>query len=171
MPEKLKFMVIILTAFLSISISAGCSAKKSVMNVEERPTKQDEAAYYSKDDTGSSFEQYFKLIGLSEKELLNTISEKPAVIDEGGLEFKNTGIRVWFDKESKVNQIYTANKNIEFKGAKIGDPVSKFKEVFGTPISDQNGDIHFKYENIFLSVNYDPDTGQTIAVYILKEDF
>lgn len=55
--------------------------------------------------------------------------------------------------------------------SKIGDKIGRFKEVFGSPVSDKNGDAHFKYNSIFLSVNYDTKTGETYAVYILRKDF
>lgn len=61
--------------------------------------------------------------------------------------------------------------DLNLNGVKIGDKISRFKEVFGNPVSDKSGDAHFKYKNIFLSVNYDANTGQTYAIYILKNDF
>jgi hypothetical protein len=121
-------------------------------------------------DTGKESELYH-LIGLTKDELKQILKEEPAVVDEGGLEFENYGIRVWFDKESKVSQIYLLNEEIELNGVKTGDKITKFKEVFGDPIKDENGDAHFRYEDYYLSVSYDTKTLETFSVYLLKEDF
>lgn len=124
-------------------------------------------------DKKSNLIEYIGLIGLSKEKLISTLEEKPSLIDEGGLEFKKTGIRVWLDKKNntQVEQVLVMRNDIDLNGAKIGDKISKFKEVFGNTISDKNGDAHFKYNDIFLSVNYDTTTGETYGVYILKNDF
>ena len=111
------------------------------------------------------------LIGLTKDELKQEIKEEPSVVDEGGLEFEDYGIRAWFDNDSKVNQIYLLNNDIEIDGIKTGDNIAEFKKAFGEPIKDENGDAHFKYKDYFLSVNYDTKTQETFSVYLLKEDF
>ncbi|NOW04034.1 hypothetical protein OD350_08210 [Clostridium beijerinckii] len=128
----------------------------------------------SKSDTGkNNFTKYMNLLDLSKEKLISTLNEKPSSIGEGGVEFKKAGIRVWFDQKNndKVEQIFTMRNDLNLNGVKIGDKISRFKEAFGNPVSDKNGDAHFKYKNIFLSVNYDANTGQTYAIYILKNDF
>lgn len=128
----------------------------------------------SKSDNGkNNFTEYMNLLGFSKDELINTLNEKPSSIGEGGVEFKKAGIRVWFDQKNndKVEQIFTMRNDLNLNGVKIGDKISRFKEVFGNPVSDKSGDAHFKYKNIFLSVNYYANTGQTYAIYILKNDF
>lgn len=124
-------------------------------------------------DKKMKFNDYVNLLGISKEKLLSTLNEKSNQVDEGGLEFKKAGIRVWFDKNSytQVDQVLFIRKDINLNGVKIGENISKFKEVFGSPISDRNGDAHFKYNHIFLSVNYDTNTGETYAVYILRNDF
>ncbi len=119
-----------------------------------------------------SFQQYFDLLGVSKDTLLETLKEEPSKIDEGGLEFKENGIRIWFNAEyTAVSQVFTDRIDIDFKGAKIGDKIDSFKAAFGEPVSDNNGDMHFKYDNGFISVNYDTQTEATFAVYLLSEDF
>jgi len=120
-----------------------------------------------------SFTKYLSLLGLNKKELISALNEEPNIIDEGGLEFKKAEIRVWFDTKSYtlVDQIFIMGKDIDFNGVKINDNINGFKKVFGNPLSDKNGDAHFKYKNIFLSVNYDINTKQTYGVYILKNNF
>lgn len=128
----------------------------------------------SKDNTdNSSLASYISLLGLSKDKLADTLNEKPVSVDEGGLEFKKAGIRVWFDPESgkSVSQVFTTSKDIDLNGVRIGDKIDKFKKAFGEPVSDNNGDMHFKYKDVFLSINYDTKTGETYALYILKKDF
>jgi len=138
-------------------------------------TENNENLNESKDDNDkNSFLKYISLLGLSKEKLLSTLNEEPTSVDEGGLEFKKAGIRVWFDQEqnASVSQIFTQRTDIDLSGVKIGDNVDKFKKVFGSPVSDENGDIHFKYkEDAFISVIYDSKTEETKAVYFLKENF
>lgn len=124
-------------------------------------------------DKKLNFNDYINLLGLSKEKLLSTLNEKPNAVDEGGLEFKKAAIKVWFDKKSytQVDQVLIMGKDINLNGVKIGDNINKFKEVFGSPISDRNGDAHFKYNPIFLSINYDTNTRETYAIYILRNDF
>jgi hypothetical protein len=68
-------------------------------------------------------------------------------------------------------QVLIIGKEANLNGVKIGENISRFKEVFGKSISDKNGDAHFKYNGVFLSINYDTNTGETYAVYILKNGF
>lgn len=137
---------------------------------EEESVTYDQVS--SSDNEVNSFEIYFNLLGSSKQELINNISEKPESVDEGGLEYKETGIRVWFNSDTGiVNQVFTQREDLDFKGAKIGDKAESFQNAFGEPISDQNGDMHFKYKDGYISVIYDTQTGITFAVYLLNEDF
>ncbi len=128
-------------------------------------------------DTNSeamSADRYISFLGLSKEKLSSTLKETPVSIDEGGLSFEKAGIRVWFKDYGKgqvVSQVFTQRTDINFNGAVIGDNLSSFKKALGNPISDKNGDAHFKYKDIFLSFNYDTKTGKTVCVYFLKEDF
>jgi hypothetical protein len=126
----------------------------------------------SSDTEVTSFETYFNLLGTGKEEFIKTMNEEPKTIDEGGMEFKKAGIRVWLHADTgAVSQIFFESKDIDFNGARIGDKIEKFKTAFGEPISDKNGDMHFKYKTGFLSVNYDTQTEVTGAVYLLSEDF
>lgn len=144
-------------------------------DVQEDGTQQNtvkEESEASQDtNTEVGLSQLIKLLGLSKDELKNNIKEEPQTVDEGGLEFADYGIRVWFNDNSKVNQIYLLKNNFDLNGVKNGDKISSFKKVFGDPVKDDNGDAHFKYGDIFLSVNYDTTTEQTYGIYILTEDF
>lgn len=114
---------------------------------------------------------YVKLLGLDKDGLVKAVGENPSSSDEGGLDFAKAGIRVWLDGSGKANQIFTQNKDLDLNGVKIGDKIDQFEKAFGKPVSDKNGDMHFKYNDIFLSMNYDTNTKDTYALYILTEDF
>ncbi|MBU3113245.1 hypothetical protein [Clostridium lacusfryxellense] len=128
-----------------------------------------------KDNTVQSrnFEDYIKLIGLSKKQLIDTIGEKPTTVDEGGLEFFKYGIRVWFEGygTGPVQQVYTDKKNVDFRGVKIGDKISDFKKIFGKTVQQNTTSAYsnFEYNGIILSVYYNPKTKITFAVYILDQ--
>lgn len=137
--------------------------------VEE--AKTDESKVAENETKIGEFKNYISLLGQKKDDLTTLLKEQPTTIDEGGLDFKNAQLRVWLDKDGLVNQVFTMNKEVDFNGVKIGADIKNFKEVFGDPISDNNGDAHFKYDNVYLSVNYDTKTGGTYAVYILNENF
>lgn len=115
--------------------------------------------------------QLATLLGLSKEELIEQVGSEHTTIDEGGLEFTQPEIRVWFDNGGKVNQIFTVDKGIDFNGTKIGDNIKSFVEKFGEPTKENNGEAHFTYKDIFILVHYDSETGSTYDVYLLKEDF
>lgn len=154
----------------SESVNASNTSKQDT--TELSTTQDNNSGNESKsDDIDNSFVKY---LGLSKEELISTLNEEPTTVDEGGLEFKEAGIRIWFDQNTftKVSQIFTQREDIDFKGAKIGDKIDEFKKIFGDPVSDNNGDMHFKYDdNAYISVNYDTKTNETFAVYLLSEDF
>ena len=159
---------------IKIAATSKTPENKKQSNSENIILQNNKSTDNSKIDAGKmNFKDYISLLGLSKEKLLSTFNEKPNPVDEGGLEFKKAAIRVWFDKKSytQVDQILFMGKDINLNGVKIGENISRFKEVFGSPLSDRNGDAHFKYNGIFLSINYDTNTRETYAVYILRNDF
>ncbi|MDF2889294.1 MAG: hypothetical protein K0R23_3679 [Lacrimispora sp.] len=118
-------------------------------------------------------DRYIGLLGLTKEELVKTLGEEPEKTDEGGLEFKKAGIRIWFDQTNykTVEQIFVMDPYFDIQGVKLGEKISRFKEVLKDPVSDRNGDAHFKYNNVFLSINYDTKTQDTYGLYLLKNDF
>ncbi|MBU3145068.1 hypothetical protein [Clostridium sp. CF012] len=121
-----------------------------------------------------SFRKYIKLIGLSKSELISTLGQKPTSIDEGGLQFSESDIRVWFKDygNGPVEQVYIDNKDVDFKGIKLGDKISSFKDEFGKPVEEHVTFAYsnFKYDGIVLSVYYNPKTETTFAAYILDKN-
>lgn len=118
-------------------------------------------------------ERYIGLLGLTKEELVTNLGEEPEKIDEGGLEFKKAGIRIWLDQTNykTAEQIFVMDPDFDIHGVKLGEKIDKFKEVLKDPVSDRNGDAHFKYNDIYLSINYDTSTQVTYGLYLLKNDF
>lgn len=132
-----------------------------------------EAITTATENESARLDGYIGLLGLTKEELVKNLGEEPEKIDEGGLEFKKAGIRIWFDQTNykTVEQIFVMNPDFDIHGVKLGEKIDKFKEVLKDPVSDRNGDAHFKYNDIYLSINYDTNTQVTYGLYLLKNDF
>ncbi|QGU94478.1 hypothetical protein GOM49_04610 [Clostridium bovifaecis] len=162
-----KIITVGITLLLGLS-TIGCTAKQEVMlgakvSQEEKATKAEEK---------NTIENYTKLIGLSKEEIIDVMGEEATPIDEGGLEFSNAGIRVWFGEDGKnVSQIFMNSSDIDFNGARIGEKIEDFKSVFGKSVLEDTGSAYsnFDYEGLILHVQYDPSTKQVIAVYLMDE--
>lgn len=140
------------------------------------PVKVDAQAGGSAETGTLSFSDLIGLLGKTKEEVTAIIGETPVGVDEGGMAYDKTGIRVWFDEATytKVTQVLIRSDAFDLDGVKVGDSFSDFKKVFGEPVSDNNGDAHFKYDGVYLSVVRDiaaADSEKTIAVYILQENF
>lgn len=174
----MKFMrkLSILALIVSLSLSTvACTSKEITTNTTTNSPSTAESAITSVESKEiNSFENYIKLIGLTKKDLISTVGEQPKKIDEGGLEFPKAGIRVWFKDygSGPVQQVYTDKKDVEFNGVKIGDKISSFKNIFGTPVKEDTNSAfsNFNYKGIVLSVYYDPKTEITFAAYILDQE-
>ena len=182
----------LLTVLLLISMMevTGCSlqqkdrtgenteASTAVQVSQNDVTKESSAAAVTETETETETEpalldRYIGLLGLTKEELVKSLGEEPEKIDEGGLEFKNAGIRIWFDHTNyrTAEQILVMDPQFDILGVKLGEKIDRFKDVLKDPVSDQNGDAHFKYNNVYLSIIYDTETQDTYGLYILKNDF
>lgn len=132
-----------------------------------------EAISTAAENESALLDRYIGLLGLTKEELVKNLGEEPEKIDEGGLEFKKAGIRIWFDQINfkTAEQIFVMDPDFDIHGVKLGEKIDKFKEVLKDPVSDRNGDAHFKYNDIYLSINYDTNTQVTYGLYLLKNDF
>lgn len=168
-------VVVLLTlftvAYTSNAMTKGneLSAKETVQNSVPNDEMAKEVS-----EKSVSFRNYIKLIGLSKAELTRALGQKPMSIDEGGLQFPESDIRVWFKDygNGPVEQVYIDNKDVNFNGVKLGDKISSFRNVFGKPTEENTTFAYsnFKYSGIVLSVYYDPKTETTFAVYILDKN-
>ena len=118
----------------------------------------------------SDLKDLVALMGLSKDELIIKLGKDYKKVDEGGLEFTQPEIRVWFNEKSITNQVYTDKSDIDFNGAKVGDDIKSFTEVFGKALRDNNEVSLFKVDDNYLSVYYDTNTKKTYAVYLLTEE-
>lgn len=116
------------------------------------------------------FELYLSLLSQMQEDINQTLGEKPEKTPEEAFDYKAAGIRVWFER-GEASQIWIADKTVDFNGARVGDDIGKFKEAFGAPSQDVNGEAHFGYDGHFLVVQYDTGTGETAGVYLLAEDY
>ena len=132
-----------------------------------------EAISTAAENESALLDRYIGLLGLTKEELVKNLGEEPEKIDEGGLEFKKAGIRIWFDQTNfkTAEQIFVMDPDFDIHGVELGEKIDKFKEVLKDPVSDRNGDAHFKYNDIYLSINYDTNTQVTYGLYLLKNDF
>jgi len=157
----------------SISGSASSSAGSSSSAASSAASSSGAG---SSAETGTlNFSDLISLLGMTRDDVIAAVGETPVAVDEGGLGFDKTGIRVWFDAATytKVSQVLIMTDAFDLNGVRVGDSFSEFKKVFGEPISDRDGDAHFSYNDIYLSVVRDTSSGndKTIAVYLLQEDF
>lgn len=171
-----------LAAFLTLAVLAGGSSATSYADKKVSALNQKAVSQSLKEkqvnnkikliaDSSVNYIKYFNYIGLSKDKLLKTLKEKPVKVDEGGLEFKKAGIRVWLEK-GKVSQVFTQKGDIDFKGARIGDKIGDFKKALGKPEYDKNSSLWFKYkENRYINVYYDAKTKKTFAVYLLTKAY
>jgi len=162
--------IVALVAVMLLVISAVVYTSMGMTKKNNSKTKETVQSHLAIKDI-TKFELYIKLIGLSKKELISTLGEEPTSIDEGGLEFAKTGIRVWFKDygAGPVQQVYTDKKDVVFNGVKLGDKISSFKNVFGKPIKENTSSAfsNFEYKGIVLSVYYAAKTQITFAAYVL----
>jgi len=179
--DIMKKSICIILATACIIGLVGCGAKNKVntkpsenKKIEEKQNsnnnKNQKEENQENEASNNNFQEYSKLIGLNKEELITTLGEDPISIDEGGLEFSQANIRVWFENygESTVNEVYIYNNKINFNGAKIGDTISNFEKIFGEAVKEDTTSSYnnFEFNNIVLSVYYDPNTKETFAVYL-----
>ncbi len=165
---------IVVLALIAVVVVGGAKAYAHMSkNTIRKNIVMTEKVVAQVDEKNNDFERYIKLIGLDKEKLISTLHEEPTTIDEGGLEFPKSGIRVWFKDYGvgPVQQVFINKNDVDFKGIKIGDKISSFKNVFGKPVNENisSGYSNFKYNEVVLSVYYDSKTEKTFAVYILDK--
>jgi len=173
--------IVTLVAVVLLTLSSVAYASKGITNGDNSQTKESSKIILPSkvnakeaSERNNTVENYIKLIGLNKKELISTLGEEPTSIDEGGLQFSGTDIRVWFKDygNGPVEQVYIDNRDVDFKGVRLGDKISGFVDIFGEPVEEHTTFAYsnFKYKGIVLSVYYDPKTETTFAVYILNKN-
>lgn len=120
----------------------------------------------------ADWQSYAALLGLSPEEVRQTVGETPQSVDEGGWGFREAGFRLWFThyRQGVAEQLFTDNRQLNFKGAKIGDDLAAFTAAWGTPVDQVPaiGVATFADGPYRVSVYYNRATKQTFAVYLYK---
>ncbi len=182
-----KNIIVLLLIFLVTISWTGCSKQNQIdnknidngkeevdlnnevnLNNEESLSKGDEVK--EKD----SIENYVKLIELNKEELLKTLGEDVNYDEDKNLNLKNNSIKIYISDlgidPEVVTKITIFNKNVDFKGAKLGDNIQKFKDIFGKEIKSGEDYLLFKYnETLKLMINYSNNTenkGEAIEAHI-----
>lgn len=168
--DNMKKIIVICIFLLTLSIASCTNKQENKDNKSaQESSKQIETSSINNKKT---IEKYAGLIGLTKEELIKAMGEEPNAVDEGGLEFPKDGIRIWFGDDGKtVNQVWMSSIDIDFNGAKIGETIEDFKNIFGKAIQEDTSSAYsnFNYKNLILNVNYDPNTKKVFAVYLVKE--
>lgn len=115
------------------------------------------------------------LLGMTRDQLTAAMGdETPVSVDEGGLGFEKSGIRVWFDDatHTKVAQVFVMTDDIDLNGVHRGDSLATFEKTFGKPLIDDNADARFAYKDVYLSVIHDTasKSDEVVGVYVLQEN-
>ncbi|PAB59621.1 hypothetical protein [Anaeromicrobium sediminis] len=167
-----KIMSVCIALLLGVSM-IGCTDKQEeTKEVTISDSEVSQEVNVSVEEEKNNIEKYKKLIGLSKEEIIKAMGEEPNSVDEGGLEFSNASIRVWFGEDGKkVNQIFINNNDVDFNGAKVGEKIECFTNVFGKPVGEDTGSAYsnFDYEGLVLHVQYDPSTEKVFSVYLMEE--
>jgi len=176
MKKTVALVVVILLTLFTVAYTSKAMTKGNNSPTEEAVQNSLLSGKSAKEvsEKNSNVDNYIKLIGLNKTELISTLGEEPTSIDEGGLQFSKSDIRVWFKDygNGPVEQVYIDNKDVDFNGIKLGDKISSFKDEFGKSVEEHLTFAYsnFKYNGIVLSVYYDPKTETTFAVYILDKN-
>lgn len=173
-----KIIMICIAISLGLSMIACTNKQESSVEKEEINQESTSAPEVSKkakemkEEEKKTLEKYVKLLGLSREEIIDVMGEEPSVVDEGGLEFPNAKIRVWFIEDGKtVDQIFIYDSEVDFNGARLGGNIEEFKNIFGKTVVEDTGSAYsnFDYEGLVLHVQYDPSTKKVFSVYLMKE--
>ncbi|MGE5372606.1 MAG: hypothetical protein ACM3QZ_11515 [Solirubrobacterales bacterium] len=173
MKKKVISGIVMLVLFMGIS--AGCASRPAPTSAGKEPTPRPDRSQMTPtaEPEANSIDSYIQYIGMTREQLTKVLGETPTAVDEGGLEYKKAGFRVWFDGQdpTKVNQIWFFTPVVDFHGLKTGDSIDSFRTVFGKPIQEDSRSAYanFSYQGLILNVGYDPESRKTQGVYLIKE--
>lgn len=172
-----KIITICVVVLLGVSI-IGCTNKqesseeKAEIKQEITSAEASQETKETKEEEKKTLKKYAKLFGLGREEIIDAMGEEPIAVDEGGLEFPNAKIRVWFIEDGKtVDQIFIDDSEVDFNGVRLGGNIEDFKNIFGKPVAEDTESAYsnFDYEGLVLHVQYDPSTEKVFSVYLMKE--
>lgn len=118
-----------------------------------------------------SFEKYIPCLGMTKAEVIQAVGEEPTTIDEGGVDFAEATLRMWFDENGKVRDILFGAPDVDFNGARYGQKFDAFHQAFGEWFQRDENSAYavFRYQGIDVDVDYDPKTQVIASVHILTK--
>jgi len=163
------FKVAVAAVLLAVTAFA-CAVEAPEAETPAQPTKSEAASFFS--SMSENVEKYRVLIGLKQSGIEAMFDEASEAINDSGIEFKHSGIRIWFDEtHGRAVHVMILSKDVDFNGARIGDDEQAFEEAFKKIVSHnpESGFEDFEYEDLILRLYYDAASGRTESVSLMLE--
>ncbi|MDK9710104.1 hypothetical protein [Acidaminobacter sp.] len=161
---------IVIAAVLSAVIVSACASEVPETNAPAPQPASETAAFFS--SMSENVEKYRVLIGLKQSRIEAMFDETSEGINDSGIEFKHSGIRIWFDEaHGRAVHVMILSKDVDFNGARIGDSEQAFEDAFEKVIDNHPGSGYkdYGYEDLVLRLYYDAASGKTEAVSLMLE--
>lgn len=161
---------IVIAAVLSAVIVSACASEVPETNAPAPQPASETAAFFS--SMSENVEKYRILIGLKQSRIEAMFDEAPTDINDSGIEFTASGIRIWFDEaHGRAVHVMILSKAVDFNGAKIGDSEQAFDDAFEKVIDNHPGSGYkdYEYEDLIFRLFYDAASGKTEAVSLMLE--
>jgi hypothetical protein len=159
---------------LLIAMVSACGAQpvktEAPAEVPQASPQNDAASFFS--SMSENVDKYSILIGLRQAGIEAMFDESSTAIHDQGIEFKNAGVKIWFDEDhGRAVHVMIVSKEVDFNGARIGASEQSFEDIFGKPIDSHPGKGYkdYDYENLILRLYYDAAGGKTEAVSLMLE--
>lgn len=166
---KSGFKLLIAAVLLAGMVSA-CASEVPETEAPAPPPMSETASFFS--NMSDNVDKYRILIGLKQSRIEDMFDEASQEIKDAGIEFSNSGIRIWFDEaHGRAVHVMILSKDVDFQGARIGDSEYAFDEAFEKVIDNHPGSGYkdYEYEDLILRLYYDAASGKTEAVSLMLE--
>lgn len=161
---------IVIAAVLSAVIVSACASEVPETNAPAPQPASETAVFFT--SMSENVEKYRILIGLKQSRIEAMFDETSKDINDSGIEFTSSGIRIWFDEvHGRAVHVMILSKDVDFNGARIGGSEQSFEDVFGKVIDNNPGSGYkdYEYEDLILRLYYDAASGKTEAVSLMLE--
>lgn len=157
----------------SLVLFVGC-AKQSVAVQSDEKTSTTQVSVELEDNVEKEEDMlpvYFSILSKTLEESDNIMGETSTKNEEEAFDYSKQNIRVWQERGT-ISQVLILNPEVNLQGIHVGDSMEEIKAVFGDPTQDTNGEMHFTYgASQFIVVQYDTTTDESVAIYLLSEDY
>jgi len=161
---------IIIAAVLSAVMVSACASEVPETSAPAPQPASDTAALFS--SMSENVDKYRVLIGLKQLRIEAMFDEAPEDINDSGIEFEHSGIRIWFDEvNGRAVHVMILSKDVDFNGARIGDSEQAFDDAFEKVVDNHPGSGYkdYEYVDLVLRLYYDAASGKTEAVSLMLE--